>query len=292
MSEKHTGSRIRREVLTFKRDGIDFALHLWAPPVPRGAIFYLHGLQSHAGWLWEVGCQFAANGIAFYALDRRGCGISGGERNEIPDVDTLLGDVGEALRIVRDRIGPDIPLGLFGHCLGGSVLAGLLHHDAFDVPHDVTIFCSSWLGRIHTVMDEDQRRSLRSGSRDTTLWDAGLRAVDFTDKVKYQSYIDTDPLATRQITTRSRTHLLHLEELYLRDGKRLPAVPTAFISGESDPVIDLTSSRSLFNSLLSSPGQDVRFAADKHYLFFTDARPQVVDWASAYTAGRGDVHHA
>lgn len=82
---KRPPQNIRREIVGLPVADAELALHLWRPRGQvKGAVFYFHGLQSHAGWLWEVGPQFADNDIAFYVLDRRGSGISAGSRTSCP----------------------------------------------------------------------------------------------------------------------------------------------------------------------------------------------------------------
>ncbi len=56
MIETKRPPNIRREIVGIPVEGAELALHLWRPRGQvKGAVFYFHGLQSHAGWLWEVG---------------------------------------------------------------------------------------------------------------------------------------------------------------------------------------------------------------------------------------------
>ncbi|GAA5028144.1 alpha/beta fold hydrolase [Streptomyces siamensis] len=281
---------VRREIVPLTSGGTELALHLWRPRGrSKGAVFYFHGLQSHAGWLWEVGPRFADNDIAFFVLDRRGSGISGGDRRDVPDVDTIVGDYANAVAHARRWIGDDAPLSLFGHCLGGSFLAALLHHPGFTVRHEAAIFCSTWLGRLHAVLGEEERAAL-AADRSLEPWDAGLKSADFTDDPAYRHFIDHDDLAVRQLTRRSRATLLALERLYLAPGRaetRFPDVPAAFVSGLSDPIVDLDATRRVFHDLFPGRGLTLQFPTDRHYLFYTDVRDDLVDWTSAYTLLQG-----
>ncbi|MGW2649141.1 alpha/beta hydrolase [Streptomyces sp. NPDC001393] len=280
---KRPPQNIRREIEGIQVDGAELALHLWRPRGPvKAAVFYFHGLQSHAGWLWEVGPQFADNDIAFYVLDRRGSGISGGDRQTLPDVDTVLRDYMTALEHVRQAIGDEVPLSLFGHCLGGSFMAALMHHPDFTTRYDAAIFCSAWLGKLHATLDDEEQRALAA---ETSLepWDAGLRAEDFTDEVRHRHFIDHDDLAVRSLTRRSRAVLLGLEALYMRPERALPPVPAAFVSGVADPIVDLDDARATFLRMTGAHGALIQFATDKHYLFYTDVRARLVDWASTFT---------
>ncbi|MFI9076329.1 alpha/beta hydrolase [Streptomyces sioyaensis] len=284
---------IRRDITWVHRDGLRLALHRWGPRQPRAAVFYFHGLQSHAGWLWEAGVRHAEHGIAFYVLDRRGCGISDGERGAIPDADTVLGDYVAALAQVRDAIGERLPLGLFGHCLGGSFLAALLlHHPARTVRHDSVVFCSAPLGRLHATLNEAQRDAL-SRYRDDEVWAPGLRSEDFSACARYQEFIDGDDLAVRTLTRRSRAVLLDLERIYLgREGGPRVHVPAAYVSGHRDPVVDLEHSRSVFRGLVGESGRCVQFATDKHYVYFTEVRDDLIAWSSSFVAGAEGAGHA
>lgn len=284
---KRPPQNIRREIIGLPRGGVELALHLWRPRGKiKGAVFYFHGLQSHAGWLWEVGPQFADNDIAFYVLDRRGSGISGGVRSELPDVDTVLGDYAAALEHVRDVIGADVPLTMFGHCLGGSFMAALMHHEDFITRYDAAIFCSTWLGKLHATLDEEQLSALAVETSEEP-WDAGLKSEDFTDEARHRHFIDNDDLAVRVLTRRSRATLLGLEKLYMRRERELPPVPSAFVSGISDPIVDLDDTRRTFIGMTQSHGALIQFATHKHYLFYTDVRARLVDWASTFTLLQG-----
>ncbi|MGW1199776.1 alpha/beta fold hydrolase [Streptomyces sp. NPDC002536] len=288
---KRTPLSTRREVHRVRRPGADLALHVWRPQEIKGVVFYFHGLQSHAGWLWETGPQFAANDIAFCVLDRRGSGISDGPRNEIADTDTVIGDYAAALAAVRRMAGEDSPLSLFGHCLGGSVMAAAMHHPAFDTRYDAAVFCSAWPGKLHATLTEDQLRAL-AREESTETWDAGLKAADFTDVPKYRHYIENDDLAVHRLTRRSRRTLLELEQLYMSPARGgIPDVPTVYVSGITDPIVDLDDAHKTFISLTSGRGSIIKLPADKHYLFFTDVRTSLVNWASTFTLVQGLEQH-
>ncbi len=60
----------------FMRDGIKLALHSWLSQKPKAILFFVAGMHSHAGWLFEAGPYFADRSISVFCLDRRGTGIS------------------------------------------------------------------------------------------------------------------------------------------------------------------------------------------------------------------------
>ena len=283
-------NQVERSIEYIQRDGLNLALHAWRPEAPRAAIFYFHGLQSHAGWLWEVGCQFARNGVALYVLDRRGCGISGGERNEIPPADICLADYRAAIAHVRAEVGHDIPLGLFGHCLGGSYLAALMADQQFDVPYDAALFCSTWLGKLHHTLSPAELQSIRNEKRGG-YWDAGLKAEQFTDIPKYVEFIRNDVLSTRQISHDSRATLVELEMMYVQRRDLHLKAPSMYICGNDDPIVDLDTAKKQYARMFGNAGEILELPTQKHFLLFTTVRGGLINTATSYVSCYGHTHY-
>src|SRR5687767_14534269 len=137
---------------------VTLALHAWIPAEPAAALLYVHGIQSHAGWLFETGPALAARGVALYALDRRGSGRSGGERGDARSFRDWLDDYAHAARHVRERHAR-IPLTILGQSMGGSIVAGLIADGR--APRDAVILCAPALGQMHARLTVEQRQALR-----------------------------------------------------------------------------------------------------------------------------------
>ena len=277
---------LERSIEYLSMESCNLALHSWTPESPKAAVFYFHGLQSHAGWLWEAGCQFAENDVAFYVLDRRGCGLSDGPRGELPPVELMLEDYRTAIRVVRAKIGESIPLGLFGHCLGGSFLAALLADPEFNTDFESLVFCSSWLGKIHhTLPPRKIQAMLREQSNE--YWDAGLKPEDFSDQRRYVDFISNDKLATRQIKASSRARLVEMEMMYLYQKELCRNTPSIFISGYEDPIVNLESAKKQYLSLFDYLGETLELSTNKHYLLYTNVCQRLINWVSAYVSSNG-----
>jgi acylglycerol lipase len=134
------GERVR------SADGTGINVHAF-PPVgrPRAAVVICHGVNSHGGqYLWP-GAQFAAAGLAAFALDLRGRGKSDGARYYVDDVAQYVADVAAVIRLAKSRY-PGLKVFLLGHSAGGVVsstyaldhqaeIAGLICESfAFKVP--------------------------------------------------------------------------------------------------------------------------------------------------------------
>ena len=79
-----------------------------------------HGVNSHGGqYLWTLD-QFAAHGLAAYALDLRGRGKSDGERFYIENIAHYVDNVAAVIALAKSRE-PGLPVFLLGHSAGGVV---------------------------------------------------------------------------------------------------------------------------------------------------------------------------
>ena len=127
--------------------GIKIFTRSWSPTdeTPRAIVVMVHGFNSHSGYYTWAGEQFAAHGLAAYALDWPGRGQSEGERFYLDSLADVVADV-DTLVTKAQQQHPGLPLFLLGHSAGGvtaciytlehqSKLAGLICESfAFELP--------------------------------------------------------------------------------------------------------------------------------------------------------------
>ncbi|MFM9999868.1 MAG: alpha/beta fold hydrolase, partial [Burkholderiaceae bacterium] len=89
----------------------------------RGVVLIVHGLGEHAGRYGHVARRLNRWGFAVRAYDQYGHGESTGARGALPQADRLLTDLTAVVEQLRTQRGPDTPLILLGHSLGGLVVA-------------------------------------------------------------------------------------------------------------------------------------------------------------------------
>jgi len=101
--------------------GLNIFTRSWRPEgKPRGVVVIVPGFNSHGGqYLW-VGEQFAAKGLAVYALDLRGRGRSDGERFYVEKIEDYVEDVATFVRKAKSE-NPGLPVFVLGHSAGGVV---------------------------------------------------------------------------------------------------------------------------------------------------------------------------
>ena len=125
--------------------GVGIFVRSWRPSSKaRGIMILIHGFNAHGGYMEWPGEQFAAEGLAVYALDLRGRGKSEGERFYVEEFSDYLADVDKLVGIAKSR-NPGLPVYILGHSAGGviatsyvfehqSEIAGLICESfAFDV---------------------------------------------------------------------------------------------------------------------------------------------------------------
>jgi len=97
---------------------------------PRAVVVIVHGFNSHSGqYLW-VAEQFAAKGMAVYALDHRGRGKADGERFYVEKFMDYVDDVATFVRQAKAE-NPGLPVFVLGHSAGGVISCGYtLEHQA------------------------------------------------------------------------------------------------------------------------------------------------------------------
>jgi alpha-beta hydrolase superfamily lysophospholipase len=110
-----------REEKIKRPDGLELLVRSWRPEAAvRGVVAIVPGFNSHSGYYSWVGEQFAANGLAAYAVDLRGRGQSDGERFYIQTFSDYVSDVVSLVGLVKSRE-PGLPVILLGHSAGGVV---------------------------------------------------------------------------------------------------------------------------------------------------------------------------
>src|SRR5206468_3430727 len=94
----------------------------WEVDRPVAGFVFLHGGGEHSGQFSRLASRLNAAGVAVWAIDHQGHGISGGDRGMVRSLDVLARDALSLVGIVRERH-PVLPLVLGGHSLGGWTTA-------------------------------------------------------------------------------------------------------------------------------------------------------------------------
>jgi acylglycerol lipase len=103
-------------------DNLSLFVRAWEPETEgRAVVCLIHGLGEHSGRYTHVAATLNGSGYIVYAFDLRGHGRSGGIRGHAPSYDILMDDISFFLAAAGLRY-PQMPLFLYGHSLGGSLV--------------------------------------------------------------------------------------------------------------------------------------------------------------------------
>lgn len=98
----------------------------WLPSeLPKAMICLVHGFAEHLGRYEHVGAHMTAQGYGLIGFDLRGHGKSEGRRAHAPNFAALLEDARSFIALVSEKF-PQIPLFLYGHSMGGNIVANFI----------------------------------------------------------------------------------------------------------------------------------------------------------------------
>lgn len=264
-----------------RSDGTSLALHTWRPlpntPVT-GVLYYVHGIQSHAGWLLETGPALAKDGVVTVALDRHGSGRSEGMPGDIPSARVALDDYRHGLIEAR-RQTEEVPLTVLGQSFGASIVAAMAVEGLPEA--DQIIYCTPALGQQRARLDPEVLRDSRNFTG-TDYWPLGLADEDYTDKGRYLEMMANDGRMLRQITMRTRAAMVALEDIYI--GKPASCkYPVHYVRPLFDPIIDLASAEKVLKNLHGA-FETTTYSERRHYLEFSGSRRDYWKWLSKAVA--------
>jgi alpha-beta hydrolase superfamily lysophospholipase len=244
------------------RGGLDLALHEWTAADPHTVVFYVHGTQSHAGWLFETGPALVRLGCTVFALDRRGSGTSGGARGDIDAPRDWCDDYLAAMDLARSRY-PALPLLLNGQSFGGAIAVAIACDPR--ATHDALLLCSPLIAprigfQLWEGVPADQ--PVRMPTKDE----------QFTTTPRYLEFIANDALMVRSITRKFQQARLELAEAYFAREAPLAARPSALVVPRVDPMIDLAGAREAYTRLAGDSGVVIELPTTDHYLEFSSAQ--------------------
>jgi alpha-beta hydrolase superfamily lysophospholipase len=112
------------ETIQWQYKGVHFAVARWLPPRFDHVIVLVHGIGEHGGRYQELASFFNNHGFAVLASDLYGHGQSEGKRGSSKGIDFTFDYLGEFINHAVHTL--HRPVILYGHSMGGGLVAGLL----------------------------------------------------------------------------------------------------------------------------------------------------------------------
>lgn len=243
----------------------------------------LHGIASHMGWYRGVGRALANRGIHAYIADRRGCGLSAGERGHAPDWETLVDDV----RSICDHLKtlhPGAPVRLMGISLGGVfATATALRHPG--VVEGLILSAPAFASTIKVGLPQRLRVLRRSFTEPTKLYDLPFGPRDITENEDWLAVIEGDERRTRRVSARFLTSVFKCQTWCKKQMTRLD-LPVYCMLAENDTVID---NRGVISTLERSRGEPLwieTFVGATHILPASVPREELLRRLVAWINGK------
>lgn len=265
-------------------DGVELAIGAHPAANDDGpAVVVVHGIASHMGWYAGVARALQARGISAYLPDRRGCGISGGERGHADDWPSLVDDVRRVCEEVRTRH-PGVPLGLIGLSLGGVFAAALAirHPDLCDV---LILPAPAFASTINVPLARRLRVLRRSFTHPTKLYDLPFGPREIVAREDWRVVLENDALRTRRISARFLTSMFRCQRFTSRQFWRI-RVPTYCMLAENDQVIDNAGVRRIVERGCGEPRWIETFLGASHVIPSTLPSDTLVDRLESWLRGK------
>lgn len=252
----------------------------WAGP-PWASVLLVHGIAEHSGRYEHVGEQMAAAGLDVHAYDQRGNGGSGGRRGFVERWSVIHDDLAERLAAVR-AAGPGRRVVLYGHSLGGLIVAGYLKTDR--PKPDAAVLASPALDSDLPAWKAVVAKVLSGVAPTLALkndFDGSRLSRDVTVGERYHA----DPARTRVTTTRFGAEVLR-EQAHVRGVAASGfGIPVLVIHGEADPLVPVGASAVLGGA----PGVErITYPGLLHELHNEPEGPEIIDdviaWIRAHVA--------
>jgi alpha-beta hydrolase superfamily lysophospholipase len=105
--------------------GVEIYWRAWLPAgKPKAVVQIVHGIAEHSGRYASLAKELVLAGLAVYAGDLRGHGLSGGPRCHVDGFGLFAADQRRLLDVIREAF-PDRPVFLLGHSMGSFIAARL-----------------------------------------------------------------------------------------------------------------------------------------------------------------------
>jgi len=268
-------------------DGTPLHHRCWLPVgEPKAVLVLIHGLSEHTGRYEALGQQLSRAGYAVRGLDLRGHGLSGGDRIFIPSFAVYHDDVAAFLGRVR-REHPGKPLFLFGHSMGGLVVALLATQRDLDL-------CGLILSAAAVRVSDGVAPTLRlfarlAGILAPRLRIVTLRSAKLSRDPRVAADFERDRLVYHgRMPNRTGAEILRASR---RVQRRLESIrlPLLVLHGTGDEVTDPQGSRQLVERAASADKTLKLYDGLWHDLFHEPEKEQVtrdlIDWLEGRRTG-------
>lgn len=239
-------------------DGPKIYGHYWAPENEVKAVICLvHGMGEHCERYDAMAHYLARYGFAMIGFDQRGHGRTEGKKGHTPSYNHLLFAVDDLLSKAEEYF-PEIPQFLYGHSMGGNVVANYVLQKKPQIQG--VIISSPWF----KLAFEPPALQIKLGSLVNKLFPAFTQStqLDASKISQVQEVVDkylNDPLVHDKISTTFFLSVHGRGEWAMEHASEWPALPLLMYHGTGDEITSYEASRCFADEVTSSDESDVTY---------------------------------
>jgi alpha-beta hydrolase superfamily lysophospholipase len=265
------------------KNGTKIYYQYWKPDKVKAVIIIAHGFAEYSGRYAHVADHFANEGIAVYALDHRGHGLSEGHRGHVDSFDDYLADLDTFFEMVKE-MEKGKKIFLLGHSMGGAISVAY----ALKYPKKMKglILSSPWLKTANPPAPElVQQIVALSQSNPTQDLPAPVEPKNLTHDTAVCEAYDKDPLVFKTLTARFIVEIFTALENALKNAGKL-AVPTLLMYAGADKVVDPEGSKEFAKGVKVKDFKVIVFPDFFHEIFNEVEKQKVFDAVDAWLKPR------
>jgi alpha-beta hydrolase superfamily lysophospholipase len=225
-------------------DNLGLYYNCWPARDDAPCAVYLHGLESHMGWFFNMAEYLNSKGINVYAFDRRGSGLNK-ESCKRFCCDSLSSDIKMFVDLVRGEH-PESKIFLIGLCLGGKLAVSFLNSNPSAVD-GLILVSPSLKSRLRFSLKDIFSILFKPDSMVKVPIEDGM----FTSNEKFLNHIKNDPMRLHYIPA---CHLREIKKMdkAVGEASRSLRLPVLLMLAGIDIVIDTAFAKRWYGKLPSS----------------------------------------
>lgn len=251
-------------------DGSRAYARFWpAGDSPRGAVLFLHGIQSHCGWYELSARHLAQSGFAVIQADRRGCGRNDHVRGHAESPEQLLEDALVAKDALLQRTGGD-RYHVVGASWGGKLAVALCATHPSGIA-SLSLAAPGLFPLVGATKDEMSRIGFAMLYDPLSTFRIPLdQPKYFTSDPKWQEFIANDPLTLRECTAGFYLASRRLDRV-VATLPQCPPVPIHFMLAGEESIVDNSRTEAFARGLGWPDCRVTRFPQTRHSFEFEPA---------------------
>jgi alpha-beta hydrolase superfamily lysophospholipase len=228
------------------KDDRNLAVREWIQDTDAVTVIYVHGIQSHSGWMVDTGQWLYDKGFNVFAYDRCGSGCSDGTRGHMGSFREAIEDLDFVILYAKEHAqGRDVFL--MALCWGAKLAAayeiekpGSLDGLILLTPGIKAKLTLPLIKKAGIFLD------LFKGGR--SYFELPLTDSMFTDEERYLDFISHDDLSLRKATSRFLYESLKMDRVTSGRIDEIKIPVLCFLAGR-DPIVDNPFVSSLMNKI-------------------------------------------